>query len=217
MLYQDLSNSLPVHPTKRAKERKLESIKQIVVHCTDWNISPEDLTKYDLGPNHISSTGCPTCTYHYLVGKDGTVSKAVDPKYVTWHAGIHNNSSVSIALLYKTDPVFESGKTSIPKPECIPPINMMNALGEILTQLCLELKIEPTQVFGHREMIDTGWFWSKGHKVLRKTCPGMAVNMPALRDQTIREVQQVLKDKNLYLGSIDGDWGPRSQRAFKAL
>lgn len=214
---QDLSKTLPVHPTKKPKIRKTSAIKQIVIHCTDWNCSLEELVKYDLGKNHISDTGCPTCTYHYVIKQSGEIIKAVDPTVVTWHAGIHNGSSIAVALIYKTDPQFESGKAKRTSSEFLPSQLMMDNLSDLLVSLCIELKIEPTQLFGHREMIDTGWFWSAGHKVLKKTCPGMGIDLPKLRTNIVTKLQIMMANQGYYNYPIDGEWGPKSKYAFTDL
>lgn len=218
---EDLTKSLPVHKTKKPSIRKV--IKRLVVHTTDWETTPQRLAEYDIGPNHISQTGCPTITYTYLIGRAGEVFKTTNHEVVTWHVGNWNSSSLGIALLYKTDPAFEKavadGKPR-PKvdPRHLPSKEQMESLEKLLLKLCLDLKIPPTKVMGHRELAGTGHILnSKGSKVLRKTCPGMGIDLDVLRYNVTCKVQAVLKDKRLYEGKIDGDWGPKSKEAFSKL
>jgi N-acetyl-anhydromuramyl-L-alanine amidase AmpD len=216
----DITNlvpTLPTHPKKKPKVRKLSDIKKIVVHTTDWNIQPLELAKYDIGPNHIDSTGCPTITYHYYIGQSGETFRTADETWVTWHAALHNSNSIAVCLAYKTDPAFESGKTKIPEAGKIPSKEMMQSLYSLLVHLCKTLKISPLEIWGHRELFGTGFILIKGHKQLKKTCPGMSIDLDSLRNMTVITLQTEMKNKGLYTGQIDGSWGPKSQLAFIRL
>ncbi len=213
----DLVSKLPVHPKKKPDLRKFSEIKKIALHTTDWDITPEALAQYDIGPNHISSSGCPTITYSYLVQKDGTVCKTANEDVVTWHVGNHNRSCLGVSLVYKTDPAYESGKVKTPTPGKLPTVSQMDSAKELLAALCLKFRLPPSAVVGHRELEGTGWFWQKGHRQLRKTCPGMAIDMDLIRRELAGLMQQVLKDKGLYTGTVDGIWGPKSQKALEGF
>lgn len=216
----DLTGELVQHPTKMPKPRALKSIKKVVVHTTDWkNLIPQELAKYDIGPNHISSTGCPTITYHFFIEQDGTVYQTADANIVTWHAALHNADSLAVCLNYKTDPVWERKPVgdAPPKPENTPSLEMYVALEKLLAEICLSLKLPPSAVVGHRELPGTGFILAKGHKQLRKTCPGMSVNLDFLRTRVAAEMQKELKRHGLYTGDIDGLWGKRSSAALLAL
>jgi hypothetical protein len=214
-MFKDLTKSLPVHPKKKPDTRKSSEIKKLVVHTTDWNITPEALAQYDIGPNHISSTGCPSITYAYLVERDGTVCKTAPETWVTWHVGNHNRSCLGISLVYKTDAKFESGKSKSVSADNVPSLEQMTSLTALLVTLALSLGIEPQNVVGHRELEGTGFIWVKEHKQLRKTCPGMAVNLDDLRLHVAKGMQTVLLEEGLYTGKIDGLWGPKSRAALE--
>jgi N-acetyl-anhydromuramyl-L-alanine amidase AmpD len=214
MIIQDLVSQLPTNPKKKPKTRKLSSIKKLILHTTDWDIAPLELAKYDIGPNHIDSTGCPSITYHYLIGKDGTVFRTAPEETITWHAGGYNTESIAVSLIYKTDPAFESGKGKF-NPDKVPTEAMMESLVELLVELCKKFKVDPLQIFGHRELFGTGFVLLKGHKALRKTCPGMAVDLDEVRENVVLELQEQMKARNIYRDLIDGDWGKKSQAAFK--
>lgn len=167
----DLTKSAPVHPTKKAKTRRLKDIKRIVWHTTDCNWSIEKLITYDLGPNHIDKTGCPTCTYNEVVMPDGSLVMIVPWDIVTWHVGYWNPGSLAIALMYEV-----KNDTVGPSPAQYKTICDRTAL--MLRQL--ELPID--SVVGHRELKDTGWLpGAKGSRILRKTCPGLALDMDKAR------------------------------------
>jgi hypothetical protein len=199
---KDISGRLPRHASKKHKLRELSSIKRIVVHTTDWDITPWRLAEYDVGPNHISKTGCPGITYHELIYPDGASFKTLPYEEEAWHVGMWNPGSLGIALVYRV--------------KDNPTNKAMRALYVRCGTLCLRLGLSPDSVVGHRELKGTGWFWFKGSKKLRKTCPGMQVNLDILRVHVAKYMQLVLKGKGLYRATIDGLWGPRSKAALKA-
>lgn len=205
---RDITKLLPRHPEKKYKKRPLSKIKRIVVHTTDMEIDPYELAKFDIGPNHISSSGCPAITYHELVMPNGFVYKTLDFNEISWHAGPWNTSSIAIAMSFKaTDP-----KTG--KDRWGPTDKALAAVVRECGRLCLKLGIEPTKVVGHRELYLTGWFWVKGSKRLRKTCPGLKVDLEELRRMVIIYVQQRLKFAKL-LDVVDGIYGPKTRAALK--
>lgn len=217
MKITDLVSVLPTNPKQKIKIRSTSSIKRLIIHTTDWDIEPRELALYDIAPNHISSSGCPSITYHFHIGKSGEVSRTADPTWVTWHAGGHNSDSLSICLAYKTDPAYETGKALVAPANRLPTMAQLNSLAELIVQLCIEFKIPPANVLGHRELIGTGFIFLKGHKALRKTCPGMSIDLNDLRTVLTKTLQENMKAKGLYLGTIDGKWGPKSEAAFKSL
>jgi len=208
----DLRDSLPVHPTKKPTVRNLSTLNIIVVHTTDWDTNVVTLTKYDIGPNHISSTGCPGCTYHDVIMKDGTRQHCVPYKHTTWHAGKWNKKSIAVALMYRCS---QPGKPDLP-----PTNDQIESLKQLLVSQCLVMKIFPLNIKGHRELEFTGFIWKytkdgKATKSLIKTCPGMSVDMDKLRKDVIVRIQTKMKLDGYYLnGKIDGLWGSRSEAAM---
>lgn len=211
----DLVASLPRHPTKRYDLRSVTEISKVVVHTTDWDTTPEKLAEYDVTPyfivngkkiyNHISKTGCPGITYHEGISKSGQLVQTLGWEEISWHAGNHNNSSLGIALYYKSQ---KSGVDVY-----APTLKQMQTLWCRCGHICLSLDLRPSAVVGHRELSGTGWFWEKGSKRLRKTCPGLLVNMDEVRLNVAKYMQCLLKMKGYYDGEIDGDFGPLSQAA----
>ena len=75
-------------------------------------------------------------------------------------------------------------------------------------KLCLELCLLPSNIRGHRELKMTGWIpGPKGSRRLRKTCPGMLIDLDKFRRSVSTYMQIVLKDAGVYNGSIDGIFG----------
>jgi hypothetical protein len=69
---------------------------------------------------------------------------------------------------------------------------------------------------GHRELKGTGWTMFKGSKRLRKTCPGIKVDLDKVRRSVARFMQIVLGADGFYTGKVDGLFGPRSKKAFES-
>lgn len=203
----DLSYGLAKHPTKFYKERELSGIKRIVVHTTDWGTSPKRIAEYDVKPNHISKTGCPAITYHEMIGINGDPYKTLDYREISWHAGVWNASSLAIALCYKC--TNKEGE-DVYKPKK----RLLKALELRCGELCLKLGLTPFSVVGHRELKGTGWILFKGSKKLRKTCPGLHVDLNLLRINVARYMQIILGIHGLYTDAVDGMFGPKSMEAL---
>ena len=204
--------SLPRHPTKKYGYRALSSINKIVIHTSDRDWSITELAKFDIEPNHISDTGCPAITYHDVIMKTGVVFHTLPYKEVSWHAGGYNSGSVAVALMYRcTDPETQKDRFH-------PTTNALKALVSHCGKLCLRFNLTPDRVLGHRELFGTGWFRNKhGSKRLRKTCPGLKINLDVLRKNIAEYMQIYLRLTGLYRGKIDGDFGHNSRKALDAL
>lgn len=210
----DLVDSLPTHPTKVPNTRS--RVKRLVVHTTDWVVTPLELAEYDIKPNHISDTGCPTITYHMMIDKAGRVYKTAEDNIVTWHVGAWNPGSYGIALIYKTDPDFERKRKAAAHPDNRPTDEAMESLHDLLADLCEKFELKPKQIFGHRELKGTGWIpGAMGSKKLRKSCPGRAVDLDLLRKDVAKLLQRRMRMLGYYLAPIDGDFGPRSREAYE--
>ena len=207
VMVQDISDTLPRNPDKKHDLRSLSDIVRIVLHTTDWDTQPKRIAEYDCGKNHISDTGCPAITYSEIIMKDGIVYRTLPYEEISWHVGPWNKGSLALALMFRVcdskgidtfAPTEESLKAAISR------------CGE----LCLELGIAPDNVVGHRELEFTGWTWSKGSKVRRKTCPGMQIDLDLFRTRVAAYIQVKMATRGLYNGDIDGDFGPASKAAM---
>jgi len=211
-------------PEKPWKQRSLDQIDLLVVHCTDSDIwSCEQVSEYDMSEkNHITpGHPLPGITYQMFVSKDGDTILASNLKNITWHAGGYNSHSVGIAIPYRAT----GAKTPPPSP-------IMRGLVRTLTILALRFKLNPYYAIkGHRELLGTGFRFVKGHKVLRKTCPGLLIDLDNLRFQVAIEMQKILArvsstnsemvthdqliDRKLYTGALDGVVGPKTKEAIR--
>lgn len=183
---KDIRDKLPVNKNRITTGGKIPkrvlSIKRIVVHCSADDDKPGAdvfaLAKYDVGPNHISLKGCYTFTYHYYVenvDNEVKIYKCVDHSIVTWHVGSWNNTSLGVAV----------DKTADDKaPE------KRQAVIWLVAKLCKELGLKSTDVKFHRELQGTGWYFRKGKKVLRKTCPGLAWDADSFRNDVQTHLTQ---------------------------
>ena len=209
MQIKDVRNSLPLNPNpkRRYNTRKLNSITQIVLHCTGTGMPKlMPLARYDITPrpdHHISPQGCPGFTYHYYIDKD-TVYYTSDAKNVTWHVGTHNENSVGVCMRYQSE--------NNPNP---PSKEQLQVTYDLLIRLSLELGVSPNHIKGHRELLGTGYQIINGVKKLRKTYPGLLVIMEEVRYIISKGVQKFLGKIKLYKGLIDGDFGPKSMKAFQ--
>jgi len=141
-------------------------------------------------------------TYHdYIQSPTGKpehleIFHCVPYEYITWHAAIYNRRSIAVAIEYD------------PKEDLQPEWRLMKLLTDHLKNLCIDFGLHPNRIRGHRELRGTGFWWIRGHKVLRKTCPGMKVKMGGVRKSVTLKIQESLGVE------ADGIWGPVTQRAF---
>jgi hypothetical protein len=212
----DISRVLSRHPTRKYKIRKISDIRRVVIHTANWATTPEVLAKYDITPyfekngikywNHISKRGCPAITYSEIIMPGGECFHTLPWEEVAWHVGPWNKSSLGLALMYECTNEFGI--------DCFaPPEKMLKTLYLRCSNILFKLGLPPTRdhLCGHRELRWTGWFWSKGSKKLRKTCPGLEIDLDDVRKNVAKYMQLVLKAKKLYMDRIDGIWGVKSQ------
>ena len=190
----DIPN-MPFHPRKTWKRRK--RVDRIVVHTTaSENQDPKKTARW-----HIKGNGWPGIGYHDFINKDGIVHRCNNYMDMTWHTKGWNRTGIGVALAYRG----QSGEPPHP--------TQYTALIDHLSVLCLDFRILPKDCYGHREAPKMR-FWSRGRWKFRKTCPGMGINLGAMRGQVTRKVQTALSLEGRYTGQIDGIFGPRSRRAL---
>jgi hypothetical protein len=159
-----------VLPRGGAWERRAPAgIDTVVLHCTAmprWNVW--DVARYHVGPNHISPDGCPTIGYAYFVEPDGLMYACLSHDVRAWHVGPWNERSIGVCLAYDAGPAA-------------PPERQLVAAAELCAMLAGELHLVADRVLGHRELEGTGYTVENGNVVLRKECPGLAIDMDRFR------------------------------------
>jgi N-acetyl-anhydromuramyl-L-alanine amidase AmpD len=195
----DISDSLPRHATKHYPKRSEDDIKLIVLHCTDWDTTPKRIAEDDITSDRISKGGCPACTYHEIIMKEGRVYQTLGYIEESWHVNTWNHQSIGIALMYRCSD--KQGK-DVYGPTEVAIRSAVCRLGE----LCIKFRLGPEAVVGHRELKGTGWNEENGKKVLRKTCPGLSIDLDLIRQLVAGYIQLRMKTQGYYQGEITGDF-----------
>jgi N-acetylmuramoyl-L-alanine amidase len=152
MQVKDIIQELPRHPTKRYKERMLNSIRQIVVHhSATTSGTPEAFARY-----HVQQKW-PGISYHYVIARDGTVYKCQKATTISYHASGANGSSIGVCLVGHFD-------------EQLPTQAQTDSLIDLLADLVKAYRIKIDGVIGHREVPGT-----------KKSCPGNNIDMADTR------------------------------------
>jgi len=226
-----MAKDLTVNPlfvsSKQWRRRGLHSIKYIILHCSDIDWTIEDLWQYDVkgfhpdaitlgwsqdGRNLIDPLGLPGISYHEVFMKDGERIHCNAWEDLVWHAGGHNANSLGACLMYRPtqpSPAFDRAPTDA----------QLSNFIIWAAATCLYLGLNPYEaVLGHRELKGTGWFLDKkGHKRLRKTCPGRAVEMNIVRRRVAEQAQKILKRVIDVQLEVDGIWGRRTKKCAADL
>ena len=130
----------------------LKEIKYLVVHHSQRDI---DSTK-EIKKRHLKR-GWEDIGYHFVINKNGKISKGRNKKYVGAHVKGHNKNSLGICLIGNLD-------------ENLPTRKQLEALIKFLTKLAKKYKIPQQNILGHREFPG-----------VTKTCPGKLINMDLIR------------------------------------
>lgn len=212
----DVRNKLPRHPSRKWSKRAY--IDTIVVHCTAGvNQDPVATAKFHIRPgpeNTLSKQGAPGIAYHDYVTVNGIVYHCNDYQDSVWHAKYYNDRSIGVVLAYP-GAIRDNPKTPIrdDRPSDI----QLENLQRHLTLLCLYFKVLPERVFGHRELPWMFKVLQSGSKQYKKECPGMNVDLDALRKDVTLRLQRRLAAEELYSDKIDGVFGKKSQAALNAF
>ncbi len=203
--YKDITGTIPRHKTKTWKQR--QTADTIVVHETaSDNQDPNKTARYHITPspdNALSRSGAAGIAYTDFINKEGLIYHCNFYTDITWHASQYNTRSIGVCMAYKS--MDSQGR------EVFAPTDaQFLALEEHLTAMCLNLKILPQGIIGHREVPGMFTILGKGLKKYRKTCPGLQVDLNKLRLNIAYRLQRVLASQGLYTARIDGIFGPLS-------
>lgn len=97
MVIHDITDDLPVHPTRKYNRRYISRIESIVLHHSGGVGSPESFANY-----HISK-GWPGIGYHYVINKEGTIYQTNRIDTISYNVGPENPRVVSICVIGNYD------------------------------------------------------------------------------------------------------------------
>jgi hypothetical protein len=194
--------------------RNTNDINRLVLHCDDaTNWTPERLSSF-----FVYERKFPICAYHYYVCADA-IYQMVHENILTYHAAPFNSKSIGVAINFNAD---RDEKLNAP----LNPQILQNAVL-LFAYLSVKFAIRPIEgnIFGHRELPGTGWFKGADNKIhLRKTCPGLTINLNTFRFEVAREVQKICnnwlditKQDSVQRLSLDGLFGQKSTALFTEL
>lgn len=89
-----IQDSLPKHATKKYYKRDLSQIRQIVVHHSADNGTPESIAKY-----HVSHNKWPGIGYHFLIDNTGQIFQTNDIDVISYNVSNQNTKSLGICLI----------------------------------------------------------------------------------------------------------------------
>lgn len=167
---EDISDSLPQHPSKKYPMRTHADIKRIIIHhtATPPNVSVERIADFQ-----VTRRDLPGIAYHFCVTAEGKVYQTQYLETVSAHAGDNSRDSVGVCLI--------GNFTSAPPPQA-----QQDATAALLAQLGSHLGLTADQVFGYSEIVTTGspgatWpTWKKTllNRMRRLMASGKAISIP---------------------------------------
>lgn len=210
---QDLRDRLPTHAEKTFGRRDPSLLQGLVAHHSagpSGGVSRlQGVAAYHVGPNHISSTGCPGICYTLAITDDGQVCILWDLEVAPWSQGDkskpgdENASWLSVLMLgnFRSKSNAEGGEPSIEQ--------FRTYLGLVLA--CRSVWGPTFRLAGH---YDFG----------KPACPGSSMQgliqaisvKPAGPQPSVQRIQTGLVELG-YLPrkktSVDGLWGPKTRAA----
>lgn len=215
----DKRNSLARHRNRTYRRRSLGAINNIAIHhSATTSGSAEAFANY-----HVNSLDWPGIGYHYVVGRDGTISWCHDWEVVSYHVGNSNGRAIGICMVgdFRTQ---------------TPTAAQREATIELTLWLMDELNISADNVWGHIEF--PGYSWKPCPSIdmnafrrtlLERTGQGNrgAITSPnyvaGARQRTylssgdqgddVRALQERLEELGFHPGPIDGIFGPQTYDA----
>ncbi|UOE93008.1 N-acetylmuramoyl-L-alanine amidase [Alkalihalobacillus sp. LMS39] len=145
----DKRNSLARHNNRNYRRRSRSAITNIAIHhSATTSGSAEAFARY-----HVNQLGWPGIGYHYVVDKDGSISKCHDLEVVSYHVGNSNGRAVGICMVgdFRTQSLEAAQR---------------NATLDLTLSLIEELNLAIEDVLGHIEY--PGYSW--------KPCPSVSMN-----------------------------------------
>ena len=174
--------SIVKSPNQTIKDRNKKKIKFIVLHYTGMQSERVAIERLTEQKSQVSS--------HYLINREGKVTKMVDEKKIAWHAGRSkwknfinlNNQSIGIEIVNKG---HQFGYENFSKKQ----ISKLVLLCKILIK---KYKIKKTNILGHSDIAP-----------LRKTDPGEKFPWKQLAKKKIGYWYNISKLKNYNFNKVN--------------
>ena len=207
------ATDLPINQNVKPYKIRKNEASGLILHCTaSETATSKEVATWHTTPgknNHLSKYGAPEIAYHFFINKSGVIEKTLLLDKISWHAGGFNTNNLGVVLQY-------SGYKELPLEQYRATICLLSHLILGASLSTRGNPLTPDDIRGHRELLGTGFrLLGGGKKALMKVCPGLMINLDSLRKDMAFETQRLLKDKSLYLGRIDGIWGPLTKRAAR--
>jgi len=148
----------------------------IVLHCSAGDAPPDiDWTDSEVGGlrRYHRSLDWRDIGYHYVVPADGRVQTGRRPDVAGAHVRGLNGSSIGVCMVGS----FE---------ESLPPARQWLSTLDLLASLAVTYGLRSDRVIGHREAGPLVGY------VVRKTCPGMAIDMGSVRAEVRRRMARMV-------------------------
>jgi N-acetyl-anhydromuramyl-L-alanine amidase AmpD len=174
---QDITDSLPHHPTKQYGTRALDQITLISINhtATGPTITPQRIAEVQ-----VNQQGRPGISYHYFIAADGTIYQTNALTTVSEHTGQFSPESVGIGFAgnFTTD---------------IPTDAQLGSGGRLCAYLLQTLHLNLEAIKGASELIQTqspGLQWLQGRRwkdtLLEQTRAALAAGGPAVDLESLR-------------------------------
>lgn len=211
MEIKNLVNQLDWHPTRRWASRQLSEIKKIIIHQELGEGSLENVNKYHISPNHISSKGCPRICYHYGIRKNGEIVQLNELSSIVWHTKGQNKIAIGILLVGNFEGPGHNTGTREPSDEQI-------AALDFLCKYLLEVfGFSNQDLYGHYHFgkpacpgnIIQDWIENKRNSIL------LTDQHDANIKKTVTEIQKRLNKLGYAVGVADGIMGVKTMAAIR--
>ncbi len=189
---QDLTDSLPKHPTKTFDTRPLSQIECLIIHhtATRADLPAERIARYQ-----VQQQDRPGIAYHFYITGDGAVYQTNQLETVSTHA--YNKSPVGVGIAFAGD--FG---------EAIPTPAQLDNGARLVAYLLQQLSLATESVKGLKEFVPThqspGNQWLAGQKwketllskveTLLTTAPAPTPTPPPVEPEPLRIPQPTWQD-----------------------
>jgi peptidoglycan hydrolase-like protein with peptidoglycan-binding domain len=215
----DKRHSLASSSTRSYRRRARSAIRNIAIHhSATTSGSAEAFARY-----HVNQLGWPGIGYHYVVDRDGSISRCHDLEVVSYHVGNSNGFAVGICM------VGDFRTQSLPEVQ-------RQATLDLTRSLMAELNIPVENVWGHIEFPKYAWKpcpsismqsfrnWLReaGAELTGRPAP-TATYVAGVRQRSIltrgdqgddiKALQERLEELKFQPGPIDGIFGPQTADA----